>query len=199
MHLVGLTGGIGSGKSTAAEMLAELGAVVIDADQVARDQQEAGSPLLAAMAERFGSHIIRDDGSLDRQAVAELVFGASEEALANRTALNEMSHPIIQAEIARQIAEHADTDAVVILDHPLLVEHPRDEVEILVVIDTLHEVALDRLTTFRGMEVADARRRIASQASRDERRAVADHVIENNGGMPELRVKLAELWEKLSA
>ena len=126
MLLVGLTGGIGSGKSTVSAMLAERGAVIVDADEIARNLQSPKSPVLARMAERFGQHIIRDDGSLDRAAVAAIVFGDAPEARAALADLNGIVHPAMQDEIKRQISAQADTDRVVVLDFPLLTENPRE-------------------------------------------------------------------------
>jgi dephospho-CoA kinase len=195
--LVGLTGGIGTGKSTVSAMLAEHGAVVVDADQVARDLQQPGSPMLDRMAERFGAHIIRSDGSLDRAAVAALVFGDSPEAGAARADLNAITHPAIQDEIARRITAQADTDHIVVLDHPLLGEHPRDDLAATVVVDVPPDVAIRRLVESRGMDAVDARNRIASQVSRDDRLARATHVVDNSGDRSSLRHQVDELWRQL--
>ncbi|HUF97263.1 MAG TPA: dephospho-CoA kinase [Ilumatobacter sp.] len=199
MHLVGLTGGIGSGKSTVSALLAEHGARVVDADQIARDLQSPGSPLLAAMAERFGAHILRSDGSLDRAAVAALVFGESDEARQALRDLNGITHPAIQAEIAAQIATHADTDEIVILDFPLLGENPRDDLAATVVVDIPADVAVERLVGSRGMDEADARNRIASQISREERLGRATHVVDNSGDLDALRDQVESLWKDLHA
>jgi dephospho-CoA kinase len=196
--LVGLTGGIGSGKSTVAVLLAERGAVIVDADQIARDLQSAGSPVLDRMAERFGAHIIDDDGSLDRGAVAAIVFGDSVDARQALADLNGIVHPAMQDEIKRQIAAHAGTDRVVVLDFPLLGENPRDDVAATVVVDVDPDVAVDRLVRFRGMDEADARKRIASQISREDRLATASHVVDNSGDLDALRDRVAGLWVQLT-
>ena len=138
---VGLTGGIGAGKSTVSAMLAERGAVIVDADQIARDLQSPGSPVLDAMAERFGAHIIGDDGVLDRGAVAAIVFN-DKAALDD---LNGIVHPAMQDEITRQIDEQRDTDRVVVLDFPLLGENPRKGLAATIVVDIPVDVAVERL------------------------------------------------------
>lgn len=198
MLLVGLTGGIGAGKSTVSAMLAERGAVVVDADQIARDLQLPGSPVLDRMAERFGDHIIRDDGSLDRAAVAAIVFGDSDDAKAALADLNAIVHPAMQDEIKRQIAAHADTDRIVVLDFPLLGENPRDDIAATIVVDADPEVAVGRLVEYRGMDEADARNRVASQISREQRLSRADLVVDNSGDHAHLRREVDELWRKLT-
>ena len=197
MLLVGLTGGIGAGKSTVSVLLAERGAVIVDADQIARDLQAPGAPLLDRMAERFGAHIIGADGSLDRAAVAAIVFGDSDDAKQALSDLNGIVHPAMQDEIKRQILDQADTDKVVVLDFPLLGENPRDDIAATVVIDVDPDVAVDRLVEFRGMDETDARNRITSQISRDERLATATHVIDNSGDLDTLRDQVDGLWTQL--
>ncbi|HSL73158.1 MAG TPA: dephospho-CoA kinase [Ilumatobacteraceae bacterium] len=194
MILVGLTGGIGAGKSTVSAMLAERGAVIVDADRIARDLQSPGSPVLAAMAERFGEHIVLADGSLDRGAVAKIVFH-DEAALAD---LNGIVHPAMQDEIQRQIDEHRDTDRVVVLDFPLLGENPREGLAATIVVDIPVDVAVERLVDQRGMDEADARARIDSQISREERRARATHVIDNSGDREALIQQVDDLWSALT-
>ena len=194
MIVVGLTGGIGAGKSTVSTMLAERGAAIVDGDQTARDLQAAGSPVLAAMAERFGEHIINDDGTLDRAAVAKIVF-SDEDALKD---LNGIVHPAMQAEIQRQIDVHADTDRVVVLDFPLLAENPRKDLAATIVVDIETQLAVERAVG-RGMEEDDVRNRINSQVSREDRLAIATHVIDNNGDYVELVAQVDALWRKLEA
>ena len=195
MILVGLTGGIGAGKSTVSIMLAERGAAIVDADLIARDLQAPGSPLLDAMAERFGRHIIDDDGALDRGAVAEIVFN-DKDALAD---LNGIVHPAMQSEIQRQIDEHRSTERVVVLDFPLLGENPRKGLVATIVVDIPVDVAVQRLVEQRGMGIDDARARINSQLSREERLERATHVIDNGGGRDELIAQVDALWEQLLA
>jgi len=193
--LIGLTGGIGSGKSTVSAMLAARGAVVIDADAITRELQQPGTPVFQAMVDRFGPGIVAHDGTLDRQAVADLVFHDAE-ALAD---LNAIVHPAVGAEIARRMEGAAGTDRIVVLDVPLLVESGRDDLAAVVVVDVDPEVALARLVEQRGMRPDDARARMARQASREERLARADEVLDNSGSLDDLRAQVDALWERLVA
>ena len=191
MILVGLTGGIGAGKSTVSSLLAERGAVVIDADAIAREVQAPGSPVVAAMVERFGAGIVAGDGSLDRAAVAAIVFN-DPTALGD---LNKIVHPAIGREVNRRILERVGTDDVVVLDIPLLAENPREGLAATIVVDVDPETAVERLVRHRGMDEADARARIRRQATREERLASADHVIDNSGPPAALPAQLDVLWE----
>jgi dephospho-CoA kinase len=193
--LVGLTGGIGSGKSTVSAALAERGAVVIDADAITRELQAPGQPVLAAMVERFGADILRADGTLDRAAVADRVF-SDPEALAE---LNAIVHPAVGAEIARRLEREAGTDRVVVLDVPLLVESGRSDMAALVVVDVDPELAVRRLVEQRGFDEADARARISRQASREERLQKADFVIDNSGTREALADRVEECWRWIEA
>nr|WP_249419744.1 dephospho-CoA kinase [Rhabdothermincola salaria] len=187
---IGLTGGIGSGKSTVSAGLAERGAVVIDADAVVKELQAPGQPVLAAMVERFGPGILLADGSLDRQAVADVVF-TDAEALAD---LNAIVHPAVGAEIMRRIEAEEGTDHVVVLDVPLLVENEAFEVAAVVVVDTDPEIAVQRLVEHRGFTEDDARARISRQASREQRLARADFVIPNDGDRAALDAHVERCW-----
>jgi dephospho-CoA kinase len=193
MILVGLTGGIGSGKSTVSSLLAEHGAVIIDADALVRELQAPGSPVLEQMVERFGAEIVRDDGSLDRAAVAALVFN-DEAAL---KALNDIVHPALAVEVTRRIDAARGTDDVVVLDFPLLAERPREGLSAAVVVDAPIETAIERLVSTRGMNEGDARARIANQVSREQRLAIATHVIDNSGDLDSLRDQVDALWDEL--
>ena len=199
MLLVGLTGGIGSGKSTVSALLAEHGAAIVDADEIARCLQTPHSPVLARMAERFGQQIIRSDGSLDRAAVAALVFGDDPQARAALADLNAIVHPAMQDEIARQIGAHAGTDRIVVLDFPLLTENPREGLAATIVVDIDPDIAVRRLVDQRGMDERDARKRIASQLSREHRLTHATHVVQNDGDLDDLRDQVAALWSALLA
>ena len=195
MLLIGLTGGIGSGKSTVSARWAEHGAVIIDADAIVHELQSPGQPVLAAMVERFGAEILAPDGSLRRQAVADIVFNDAD-------ALRDLSvivHPAVHAEIERRLVEQADLDNVVVLDVPLLVESGRSDMVALVVVDVDPEVAIARLVEHRGFSEDDARARVARQASRAERVAKADIVIDNSGSVAELVARSDEAWRSVSA
>lgn len=196
MLVLGLTGGIGSGKSTVSALLEARGAVIIDADRIVRELQQPGEPVFDAMVDAFGPGIVAPDGSLDRQAVADIVF-ADEAELAR---LNAIVHPAVGARMAERLAELADTDAVVILDVPLLVEGTgRVDTAGTIVVDVDPELAVQRLVRHRGFDAADARARMSRQASRDERLAVADVVIDNGGTPDDLRRQVDDLWERIGA
>jgi len=189
--LIGLTGGIGSGKSTVSARLAERGGVVVDADAIVRELQSPGQPVLARMVEGFGAEILHADGTLDRQAVADRVF-SDPAALA---ALNAIVHPAVGAEIGRRLEAEADTDHVVILDVPLLVESGRTDLAGMIVVDVDPELAVERLVAHRGFSAADARSRITRQVSRKERLAKADFVIDNSGPIADLTPQIDAAWE----
>jgi dephospho-CoA kinase len=194
MVVVGLTGGIGSGKSTVSALLAQRGAVVVDADILAREAVAPGTPGLEAIVSRFGPGVVAGDGSLDRAALAALVFD-DPPALAD---LNAIVHPPVRAAIAARTASLAGTGAVVVLEIPLLVESGRSYgTSAVIVVDCAPEVALRRLVEGRGMAVDDARRRMAAQVSRAERLAAADIVIDNSGGLPALEEQVEEVWGRL--
>jgi len=193
MILVGLTGGIGSGKSTVSSLLIERGAVVIDADAITREVQAPGSPLLARLAERFGDEVIAADGSLDRPALAAIAF-ADPEAL---KALNGIVHPAVGAEINARVLAERGTDRVVVMDIPLLTENPREGLQAIIVVDVPEELQVQRLVAFRGFDEADARARIARQATRERRLATATYVIDNSGELDALVPQVDGLWDAL--
>ncbi|MCP5029190.1 MAG: dephospho-CoA kinase [Actinomycetia bacterium] len=195
MIYVALTGGIGSGKSTVSARLADLGASIIDADGLARDLQRSGGAAFEAMVGHFGPGIVGSDGELDRPSVAALVFN-DEEALAT---LNKLVGPLIRTEIRHQATELADTDGVVILDIPLLAEgrHIYGN-SAAIVIDIPTETAVSRLVEHRGMEQGDAEARIRNQASRHDRLALADFVVDNSGTPEELEAEISRCWSWLA-
>ena len=196
MLVVGLTGGIGSGKSTVAELLAERGAAIVDADRVARQVVEPGTPAHAALVERFGAGIVDADGRIDRPALAAAAFG-DPAALAD---LNAITHPAIGIEMVRQRDEHAATDRVVVLDIPLLTEAHRELLSLaaVIVVDTPVETALQRLVELRGMDRADAEARMAAQVDRATRLSVADLVVDNSGDRPHLVGEVDRVWAAIS-
>jgi dephospho-CoA kinase len=194
MILVGLTGGIGSGKSTVSAALARRGAVIVDADVATRLVQQPGSPVLAALAERFGSEVIAEDGSLDRQALAAIAF-TDAEAL---KALNLIVHPAVGIEIQRQVLAQRETDHVVVMDIPLLTENPREGLQAIIVVDVDEELQIRRLVEYRGFDEADARARISRQASRERRLATATFVLHNSGSIADLEPQLEQLWADLT-
>ncbi|MGI9053785.1 MAG: dephospho-CoA kinase [Ilumatobacteraceae bacterium] len=193
MILVALTGGIGSGKSVVAQLLSTRGAVAIDADAIVHELQVPGAPLLDRLAERFGTEIIRPDGSLDRAGLAAIAFH-DDAALAD---LNGIVHPAVREEIARRITAEQDTDHVVVVDTPLLTVARHHDFAAVVVVDVPIDVAVQRLVALRKMDEADARARIAKQITRDERLAQADRVIDNSGDLDALDAHVDELWEWL--
>lgn len=190
MILVGLTGGIGAGKSTVSARLAERGAVIIDADAITHELQRPGAPVFEAIVERFGPGIVAPDGTLDRPALAAIVFNDPDEL----AALNAIVHPAVGAEMMQRLAAEAGSDHVVILDVPLLVESGRSDMAGTVVVDVPPEVAVDRLVRQRGVPEEDARARMSRQASRSERLARADRVIDNSGTRDDLEVQIEDLW-----
>jgi dephospho-CoA kinase len=193
MILVGLTGGIGSGKSTVSSMLADCGAEIIDADAITRDVQRPGSAVVLAIAERFGADVLDADHGLLRAKLAEVVF-ADPEAL---NALNKIVHPAVGAEINRRVRSLASSNKIVVLDIPLLTENPRKEIQGKIVVDVPPDVQVERLVRYRGFSEDDARARIARQASREDRLKDADFVIDNAGTLDALDRQIAALWEWL--
>jgi dephospho-CoA kinase len=191
MQTVGLTGGIGSGKSTVSALLGERGALVVDADAIVRELQAAGQPLLEQLAERFGPQIIRPDGSLDRAALAAVAF-TDDAALAD---LNAIVHPAVRAEMARRVEAAAVTDQVVVMDIPLLTVHSGYDYAAVLVVDVPIETAVQRLVEARGMDEADARARIGKQITREERLALADRVIDNSGDRAALEAQVDDVWD----
>jgi dephospho-CoA kinase len=194
---VGLTGGIGSGKSAAAQRLAALGAIIVDADAIARDVVAPNSDGLRQVVEGFGPDILAPDGSLDRQRLADRVFGDE----AGRARLNGIIHPLVREQTVNRFlaAAQSHPDGIVVNDVPLLVEGGlQDRYDVVVVVDVPLETQLERLTGSRGMAESDARARIAAQASREQRLAVADHVIDNSGDLDHLDSEVQAVWQHLS-
>lgn len=195
MILVGLTGGIGSGKTTVSEMLAARGAIIVDADQIVRDVQRPGSPVLIALAEAFGDQVIDANGELDRPAVAQIVF-SDPDALKK---INAIVHPAVGKEMNDRILAQRTTNNVVVLDIPLLTENPREGLQGKIVVDVPVETQVARLVAHRGFSDDDARARIARQASREERLKGADFVVDNSGDRRSLEVQIDRLWSWLTS
>ena len=190
MLVVGLTGGIGAGKSTVSRLLASHGAVIVDADLIAREVVEPGGPAYQGVVDRFGSSVLEDDGTLNRAKLAEIVF-SDPEALKD---LNAVVHPAVGAVIAERLAEESKRDHIVVLDVPLLVESGRGDMAGTIVVDCPLEEALRRAVA-RGLPEDDVRRRMANQASREERLAKADFVVDNSGPESALPAEVDKAWQ----
>ncbi|MFG3103074.1 dephospho-CoA kinase [Streptomyces sp. NPDC048182] len=194
MLKVGLTGGIGAGKSEVSRLLVEHGAVLIDADRIAREVVAPGTEGLAAVVAAFGTGVLAEDGGLDRPKLGSIVF-ADPERLA---ALNAIVHPLVGAR-SRALEEAADAGAVVIHDVPLLTENGLAPLyDLVVVVDAAPATQLDRLTRLRGMTEQDARARMAAQATREQRREIADIVVDNDVPLERLRERVGEVWAELA-
>lgn len=194
MLLVGLTGGIGAGKSTVAGLLADHGAVILDADQVARDVVEPDQPAFQALVQEFGPEIVGPDGRLDRAAVAAKAFATPE----GKAALDAITHPAIHAEFGKRMSE-APADAIVVMDVPLLVESgtaAERGYEVVIVVEAPEHLRLDRLEG-RGLDRTDAEARMRAQATDEQRRAVATHLIDNGADHESLTTQVEALWSDL--
>jgi dephospho-CoA kinase len=193
---VGLTGGIGSGKSAVADLLVARGAQLIDADQVARDVVTPGGPAYQPLIDRFGPGIVAADGTIDRPALAAVAFADD----AARADLNAITHPAIGAAMISALDAQAETDHIVVLAIPLLTALHRETMKLdkVVVVDCPTDIALERLLAQRGMDRADAEARIRAQISREERKENADYVLDNSGDRSALEAAVADLWEWLT-
>ncbi|MFC7842156.1 dephospho-CoA kinase [Streptomyces sp. NPDC057382] len=193
MLKVGLTGGIGAGKSEVSRLLVECGAVLIDADRIAREVVAPGTPGLAAVVDAFGEEILTEDGGLDRPKLGSIVFADAAEL----ATLNAIVHPLV-GERSRELEEAAAEDAVVLHDVPLLTENGLATLyDLVIVVDASADTQLDRLVRLRGMTEEDARARMAAQATREERRAIADIVIDNDVPLAQLEQRVREVWSEL--
>jgi dephospho-CoA kinase len=190
---VGLTGGIGAGKSEVSRRLAAQGAILIDADAIAREVVAPGTPGLAAVTEAFGTGVLQADGSLDRERLGEIVFADP----ASLETLNKIVHPRVGQRMA-EVERAAGPDAIVVHDVPLLAENDLAAgYDLVVVVDAPEDLQVDRLTRQRGMSAEQAHARMAAQASRDKRLAVADLVIDNSGSLAELDRQVGDLWTEM--
>ncbi len=190
MILIGLTGGIGSGKSEVARLLTARGAELIDADQIVRELQQPGAEVYTKMVAIFGNEVVAQDQTLDRAAIATKVFS---DATLLKT-LNELVHPIVRRVMNERVESFRGTSKVVVLDIPLLVENPREGLDGVLVVDLDVELAIERLVEQRNMKIDDARARVAKQATREQRLAIADHVIDNSGDRDQLVKKVDVAW-----
>ncbi len=193
MLKVGLTGGIGAGKSEVSRLLVACGAVLIDADRIAREVVAPGTPGLASVVEAFGEEILAADGSLDRPRLGAIVFSDAQKL----STLNSIVHPLVGAR-SRELEEAAAEDAVVLHDVPLLTENGLAPLyDLVIVVDAAPETQLDRLVRLRGMTEEDARARMAAQATREQRREIADIVIDNDVPLEELEQRVKDVWAEL--
>jgi len=198
MLRIGLTGGIGAGKSEVSRLLASLGAVIVDADLIAREVVEPGTEGLAAVVAEFGEQVLRPDGTLDRPKLGALVFADP----AKLAALNAIVHPLVRrrSQELEERAVAADPDVVIVQDVPLLAENGMASAfDRVVVVDAPDEVRLERLVKLRGMEEGEARARMAAQATREQRLAIADHVVVNDGSLEHLAEQVRAVWRRLDA
>lgn len=194
MLKVGLTGGIGAGKSEVSRLLVSYGAVLIDADKIAREVVEPGTPGLIAVVEAFGPEILTPEGTLDRPRLGSIVF-ADADRLAQ---LNAIVHPLVGARSA-ELEAAAGQDSVVIHDVPLLAENGLAPLyDLVVVVDAAPDTQLERLVRLRGMTESEARARMAAQATREQRRAIADLVIDNDGPLAALEPQVRKVWAELT-
>lgn len=190
MILIGLTGGIGCGKSEVSRLLQKRGAVVIDADLIVRELQQPGQEIFVSMVEMLGDKVVASDGSLDRAAVANEVFKDAE--LLKK--LNLLIHPVVRRVMNERVESYQETNEVVVLDIPLLVENPREGLDGVLVVDLDPNVAIERIVEQRNMSIDDAKARVSRQSSREQRLAIADHVIDNSGDRGALANQIDIAW-----
>ena len=190
MILIGLTGGIGCGKSEVSRLLEKRGAVVVDADLIVRELQQPGGEIFLRMVEMFGEKVLATDGSLDRGAVAKEVFKDAE--LLKK--LNSLIHPVVRRVMNERVESYRATEKIVILDIPLLVENPREGLDGVLVVDLDPQIAIDRIVSQRNMTLDDAKSRVAAQSTREQRLAIADHVVDNSGDRDALAIQVDAAW-----
>ena len=195
MILIGLTGGIGCGKSEVSRLLERHGAVIVDADLIVRELQQPGAEIFRRMVEMFGDKVVAADGSLDRAAVANEVFKDTE--ILGK--LNLLIHPVVRRVMNERVENYRDTDKVVVLDIPLLVENPREGLDGILVVDLDPQIAIERIVDQRKMSIDDAKARVSRQSSREQRLAIANHVIDNSGDRDALAKKVEAAWSWISS
>ena len=195
MILIGLTGGIGCGKSEVSRLLERHGAVIVDADLIVRELQQPGAEIFRRMVEMFGDKVVAADGSLDRAAVANEVFKDTE--ILGK--LNLLIHPVVRRVMNERVENYRGTDKVVVLDIPLLVENPREGLDGILVVDLDPQIAIERIVDQRKMSIDDAKARVSRQSSREQRLAIANHVIDNSGDRDALAKKVEAAWSWISS
>ena len=195
MILIGLTGGIGCGKSEVSRLLENRGAVIVDADLIVRELQQPGAEIFLRMVEMFGDEVVAADGSLDRAAVANEVFKDAE----TLSRLNLLIHPVVRRVMNVRVESYRSTDEVVVLDIPLLVENPREGLDGILVVDLDPQIAIDRIVDQRKMSIDDAKARVSRQSSREQRLAIANHVIDNSGDRDALAKQVEIAWSWITS
>lgn len=195
MILIGLTGGIGCGKSEVSRLLENRGAVIVDADLIVRELQQPGAEIFLRMVEMFGDKVVAADGSLDRAAVANEVFKDAE----TLSRLNLLIHPVVRRVMNERVESYRSTDEVVVLDIPLLVENPREGLDGILVVDLDPQIAIERIVDQRKMSIDDAKARVSRQSSREQRLAIANHVIDNSGDRDALAKQVEIAWSWITS
>ena len=195
MILIGLTGGIGCGKSEVSRLLENRGAVIVDADLIVRELQQPGAEIFLRMVEMFGDEVVAADGSLDRAAVANEVFKDAE----TLGKLNLLIHPVVRRVMNERVESYRSTDEVVVLDIPLLVENPREGLDGILVVDLDPQIAIERIVDQRKMSIDDAKARVSRQSSREQRLAIANHVIDNSGDRDALAKQVEIAWSWITS
>ena len=195
MILIGLTGGIGCGKSEVSRLLEKRGAIIVDADLIVRELQQPGREIFLRMVEMFGEKVVSTDGSLNRAAVANEVFKDAD--LLKK--LNSLIHPVVRRVMNERVESHRATDKIVILDIPLLVENPREGLDGVLVVDLDPQTAIERIVSQRNMSIDDAKARVSAQSSREQRLAIADHVVDNSGDRDALAIQVDAAWSWITS
>ena len=195
MILIGLTGGIGCGKSEVSRLLENRGAVIVDADLIVRELQQPGAEIFLRMVEMFGDKVVAADGSLNRAAVANEVFNDAE----TLGKLNLLIHPVVRRVMNERVESYRSTDEVVVLDIPLLVENPREGLDGILVVDLDPQIAIERIVDQRKMSIDDAKARVSRQSSREQRLAIANHVIDNSGDRDALAKQVEIAWSWITS
>jgi dephospho-CoA kinase len=195
MILIGLTGGIGCGKSEVSRLLEKRGAVIVDADLIVRELQQPGGEIFLRMVEMFGEKVVATDGSLNRAAVANEVFKDAD--LLKK--LNSLIHPVVRRVMNERVESHRATNSVVILDIPLLVENPREGLDGVLVVDLDPQTSIERIVSQRNMSIDDAIARVSAQSTREQRLAIADHVVDNSGDRDALAIQVDVAWSWITS